>query len=314
MNSNNNINESRKFRTTANDWYNYSAKYGMSNYTTQTVISFNGILNTELIDHAFRKCAETEPVVGCCFTEDPDMPFWEKRSDLESVRWFELEETSHVDEAVNKFLALQMDMDRDPLVKGRIIRCNEKDTLCLKFNHALFDGASIKSYLKTFVNACSGETLPNDKKSLNYSLFTGSLEPLYRAMDLENEEAHHADIQSHPPGPSFPFRKNIKGCKFMYQRRCFTLAESRAIHDFAGRMSCTVNYVLLAAFVRAMKRINNQDKNKPQTVVFTVDMRRYLTGCSDIGNLSMVEDLAVDSSGETFEQDLKIIISLTGSM
>jgi hypothetical protein len=131
---------------TGNDIYNYIARYGMANYQIQAVLNFSRRLDPMKLIKAVNIANSAQPVFGCRFVENQP-PYWMPLNELEKRRIFSFEETNNPEDAIRRFLEGPLNMDKDPVVKIRLISSGGNDTLCLKINHTCTDGSGAKEYI-----------------------------------------------------------------------------------------------------------------------------------------------------------------------
>lgn len=125
---------------------NYAARYGMGNFQIQAILKLDGRLDFEKLSRTVRLSVEAEPVLGSRFVEHAP-PYWKRREDIDTIEFCSIEETDNAEEAVHRFLASHLHMDRDPMVKVKLIRSADYDTLGIKLNHTACDGAGTKEYI-----------------------------------------------------------------------------------------------------------------------------------------------------------------------
>ena len=119
----------------------------MANFQIQAIMKLDGRLDFDKLSRAVRLSVDAEPVFGCRFVEN-DPPYWKRLDNIDKIKFCSFEETDNPDEAIQRFLESPLDMDNDPMVKVKLIRSDQYDTLCLKINHACCDGAGTKEYIQ----------------------------------------------------------------------------------------------------------------------------------------------------------------------
>jgi NRPS condensation-like uncharacterized protein len=130
----------------AHDFGNYVARYGMGNFQIQAIMKLDGRIDFDKLSRAVRLSVDAEPVLGCRFIEHAP-PYWKRLEDIDNITFCSIEETNNVEEAVHRFLESPLDMDHDPMVKVKLIRSEQYDTLGIKLNHTCCDGAGAKEYI-----------------------------------------------------------------------------------------------------------------------------------------------------------------------
>lgn len=129
------------------DIYNYVARYGIGNYQIQAIMKLDSILDFNKLSKAVRLSVDEELVFGCRFVEG-NPPYWKRMENIDEVVFCTFEEVVDVNEAVQSFLDSPLCMDTDPMVKVKLIRSGQYDTLCIKLNHACCDATGTKEYIQ----------------------------------------------------------------------------------------------------------------------------------------------------------------------
>ncbi len=110
---------------------NNIARFGLANFQIQLVMQLDGTIDFDKLDRAVRLSVDQEPVFGCRLVENHP-PYWKPLENIDAIEFCSFEETANLDEAVQKYVESPLDMDKDPMIKLRLIRAGSKDTLCIK--------------------------------------------------------------------------------------------------------------------------------------------------------------------------------------
>jgi NRPS condensation-like uncharacterized protein len=254
------------------DICNYIAKYGMANFQIQAVMKLDGRLDFDRLSRAVRLSVDLQPVLGCRFFKK-DPPYWRRLGNIDLVEFCSMEKTNDLDQTADKFLNSPLDMDNDPMVKVKLIRCDTHDTLCIKLNHACTDGAGVKEYLKLLSDIYSqidhsGDYIPESS--------------------IRNKKDHYRLFDSlgikHPSSPWYPpLKASIPMWKFpwknKYENDTYTTVcrlPLDQISRYAKSKEATVNDLVLTAFFRAMFKTSEPLYGIPMEIAVTVDLRRFL--------------------------------------
>lgn len=297
----------------AHDFANYVARYGMGNLQIQVIMKLNGKIDFDKLSRAVRLSVDAEPVLGCRFVED-DPPYWKRLEDIDKTEFCSMEETTNVEDAVQRFLESHLDMDHDPMVKVKLIRSQEYDTIGFKINHTCSDGAGAKEYIHLLAHIYScidcenGEYVP--KPSVRSR---EDHERVLNALGIENPELDNSIVES--PRTVWPFPWKSGGCKnvtpFVI---CRLPAEQLDILSrYAKERSATINDLILAAIYRAMFKLSRPPYGIPMDIGLTVDLRRYLPDkkAQAIRNFSGGIILRIPRiHGESFEGTLSRVVSV----
>jgi NRPS condensation-like uncharacterized protein len=271
------------------------------------VLKFEGHLEEVRLRRAIRLAMDAEPVFGCRYVPDKK-PYWERRSDLDSLRLCEVVETDNVQSELERFAARPSDVTRGPLVEACVVR-GVSDSLCLKVNHVPADGAGGKELLYLIAGLYRAlEKDPSYRAAPN--LGDRGFGQLFRRFGWRRSLAAITHPPLAPPKSVWQFPtgdlRDIGTRKFAARR--LDPVQSKALREYAIETGGTLNDVLLAALFRALWRFLDFVCDLPQPVWVPVDFRGYLpsgrTGaiCNYIG---MMYPALSRIQGEPFEGTLQ---------
>ncbi len=299
------------------DIYNYVARYGMGNFHSQAILTFDEMLDFDKLTKAVRLSLDAEPVLGCKFVEG-NPPYWKRMENIDKVNYCSFEEVEDVDDAVQRFLESPLDMDKDSKIKVKLIRSASKDILGIKANHACCDGAGIKEYTQLLSDIYSKlelsehEFIPTPSKRGR-----GDQDRLFESLGITDPDAlwiPGSDITI--PTWAFPWMHDTPGATRIVTCRLLQ-DQVDVINRYAKSKGATINDLILTAYCRAMLKMGQPVYGVPMGINVTVDLRRYLpdkkteairnlSGSSNIW-LTMVEN-------ETFDDTLSRVAFLTNEM
>ena len=294
------------FTITPSDALDHLSGYTICNHQINCVLSFPGYLDADILKKAILLSMLSHPVLGCRFIEDPDVPHWELRDDLEHLRFVTLVETDDVDRSVHGFVDLSVDSYRDPQIQALLIRSPSHDTLCLKVNHACCDGGGFKHYLPILA-----------------SLYTKvSQDPSYRPVVTSLSRRDHAQVlerftlqqvkdsweHSGETSPStirpFPF-SSFDSQRPAFVKACIAPEQSLRVIRYARSKGVTVNDILLAAFYRALFKETGIADSMTASIDISIDMRRYAAKAEALCNLTGFMTPTIEQKiGDSFEKTL----------
>ncbi len=258
------------------DIYNYIARYGAANYQIQAVMRLNGKLDPAKLKKAVRLSLDAEPVFGCRLVEN-DPPYWKRLPNIDDIDFCTFEKTYSVDDAIQRFLETPLDMDKDPMIKLRLISSPSYDTLCLKINHSCCDGTGTKEYIQLLSSIYS--VIDQDK---------GSYKPKPRLRTRRDQDRLFDALGIKEPGaawdPSLEGPKNLwefpwkQGKPGTVRVAACKLPNGyiNVMSKYAKARGATVNDLILAGLYRAMFKMSRPEENVPMDISMTVDLRRYL--------------------------------------
>lgn len=258
------------------DIFNYVARFGSANFQIQIVMKLNGRLDPDKLQKAIRLSIEAEPVFGSrLIVNNP--PYWKRLDDIDKVTFCTFEETCNPDEAVKRFLESPLNMDKDPMVKLKLISSDTNDILCLKINHACCDGTGAKEYIKllseiyTCIDQDNGIYVPKPG-------FRGRTEQdmLFSVLGISDPEtAWNGELDIKKTNWSFPWRQ---GKSNITRTAICRLPEGHVevMSKYAKARGASINDLILTAFYRAMFRFSCPQTGIPYDISMTADLRRYL--------------------------------------
>ena len=110
------------------------------------VVTFNGTVDAERMAHAVRLTLDAEPVLGCRLVIHPWRPYWESRSDLDTLCHCLLVEAEDTEVALQRFMADAPAPCSDRPLHVALFR-GRTDTLCIRISHAAADAGGLLEYL-----------------------------------------------------------------------------------------------------------------------------------------------------------------------
>ncbi len=297
----------------AHDYGNYVARYGMGNFQIQTILKLDGRIDFDKLSKAVRLSVDAEPVLGCRFIEH-DPPYWKRREDIDKTMFCSMEETDSMEEAINRFLESPLDMDRDPMVKVKLIRSEQYDTIGIKLNHTCSDGAGAKDYillLSDIYSRIAGENgvyvpTPSVRSRADH-------DKVFSALNIKHPKLDNTPIES--PRTVWPFPWKSAGQKdvtpFVVCRLPY--GQLDILSKYGKERGATINDLILAAIYRAMFKLSQPPHGVPMDIGLTIDLRRYLPDnkAEAIRNFSGGIVLRMARiMGEPFEETLSRIVAL----
>jgi len=295
------------------DIYNYVARYGLANYQIQTIMKLDGHLDFQKLSQAVRLSIEDQPVFGCHFIEN-EPPYWEKLKNIDDGLFCSIEETENIDQSVQLFLESPLDMDNDPMVKVKLIRSQDFDTICLKINHSCCDGTGTKEYLQllseiyTSIDQNNGSFIPNPRKRNR-----DDQDLLFRNLgitDPETEWIPGSEItRATWPFPWIEVKQDKSGVVISR----LTQQQYHDIYQYSKNNGATINDIILTAYYRAMSVFGEPNYLETMEIPVTIDLRRFLKdnktegiknfSGSEISCLTLIPD-------ESFSDTLSRVITM----
>lgn len=293
----------------------------------QFVLRFDGRLDPARLSRAVRLAMDAEPILGCRFVLENGVPVWRPRTDLDAAADCtprSAADAAAVEIEVQRCLAEPYDPDADPNLRARLVRGPSGDVLVVKVSHIVADGTAALDALYALAElyARLGDALDHrphpNPASRDSFLWMRSFKLRDRLATLVHglrDAAARAGgrrlgLTGDPQTLLDPARS--RGPQFLFER----LAEVRtaALAQAARDRRCTVNDLVLAAFLRAYHRLLGAPPDGRIEAWMPVNMRRYapLERRPAIRNLGGMCTVAVDAAGlDGFEAALAQVMRAT---
>jgi NRPS condensation-like uncharacterized protein len=275
------------------------------------VVRFGGRIDPERMQRAMRLAMEREPVLGCRFEVRSNRAWFVRRSDLNELALCLVIETNDPQAELMAFAATPVLAEQDPLIQGRIYRTPQDDTLVIKVNHVVADGAGAKeiAYLVADTYACL-EQDPAYNPPMGKPGYRGQGHFLLRAGLANLYKAFPKQLKLAAPQFSLPFSgSESTGRRFALRR--IGPERLRALKAWGKAHGATLNDVLLAAFYRTLAAMGSPAQGTPLPIQVPIDMRAFLAKDQPqtICNLSSgLFPAPVLSAEDSFEQVLSKVV------
>jgi NRPS condensation-like uncharacterized protein len=292
---------------TAQDAYNYAASKAFADQQLCMVLKLSGRLDENVFAKAVRVTLDQEPVLGCRLVENSGNPVWERRSDLDQIKFCSVVETGSPEQALHDFINKPVHADVDPLIMTGIFREENEDTICVKVNHSACDAGGVKEYVgilaKVYNALCTNRQFSSQPN-------------LGRRDQSQVFEQIKDDLRSRVlkefPRPTWTFPQKT-GSEPLHSFSVIPQAQFEAIKKYAQDKKATVNDVLLTALYRTFFVLNNTADGIPMIHQVSIDLRRYCIGrkAEAICNLSGALYVALERKhDESFEETLERVVTV----
>jgi NRPS condensation-like uncharacterized protein len=303
------------FPFVAQDCFNYLAgKYG-ANSKISCILRLNGRINEAMLNLAVRRSLDVESILGCRLIEDDNVPFWEKRKDLNELELCSVIETKEVEAELNKFIGEVYDFTCDCQIKVKVFRA-ESDTICIKLNHACSDVGGAKRYVDLLVSIYDHLFHHRQYVAESRSLDNRDQEPIFRLPAIAtmiNNLVKDEGAPSHTVAIPCNTGENKKQTVVLGKLNSEYLD---VVRSYARKKGATINDVLLTAYNRALSNVA-EIQNKTISVCLTLDLRKYLPDriAGPICNLSGMELITTQQNrNESFDETLSKVLIETRKM
>ncbi len=241
------------------------------------IVHFSGRIDPARLQRALRLSMEREPALGCRFAVIHDRAWFVRRDDLDELSLVQLAASSDVQTDALAFAARPALAEQDPLVQALILRGAQDDTLVIKVNHVVADGAGTKEVAYLVADTYTRlEQDPAYCPALGKPGYRGQGHFLLRAGLANLYKAFPKQMKLAAPQFSLPFCGNQSTGRTFGLRR-IAPQRLRALKAFGKAHGATLNDLLLAAFYRALVALANPTPGAPLPIQVPIDMRAFLS-------------------------------------
>jgi NRPS condensation-like uncharacterized protein len=257
-----------------------------SDQQIRLVLRYGGLLDLALLQGAIRSVVDEEPILRARFVEPRTFEGrWELRDDDDEdiVPACELEEVPEPEPAVAGFLADLEVRAGGPYLRLRVIRAGGRDTLCLRVDHRLCDGAGTRLLAARLTDRyrrlAAGLPLPPCREALGprtLAALTG-LGPPPLAADLP------APVQLSYALPQHGFTNERPA----HAVRVIDAATTAALRQASKPVRATLTDAMVVALTRALHPFSLVPPGSLVAVMVTTDVRNRLPADTPevLGNL-----------------------------
>ena len=265
-----------------------------------------GHLDPDRLTRALRLSLDAEPVVGCSFRTDERRAYWHRLSDLDGSTVRAQDGVADPEAMMRSFQAAEVP-DEGPQAVVALFRSIHRDVLGIKVSHVLADGQAAKQY--AYLLADIYTRLGMD--------WTFAPEPNLRARpsgrdvweNLTSKQRREARKAKSWTSPTWPApNTSDEGEDLTYRWRTMRRGLLHALKSYGVERGCTVNDMMLTAVLRACISRLDPPVGVPLSLMYTADLRRYLTDAATlpISNVSVSGSLDIERVGdESFEDTLR---------
>ncbi len=263
----------KRFATSANDDLNYLLKNG-TDQQINFVFHLDGQVDIETMKKAVRLIIDAEPVLGCRYVKHKHRTYWERREDIDNIDYFKIIETNDSEKEIKNFVLKDIDPSVDPLLKVRLYRGKE-EALVIKSDHSVMDGGGFYHFFSLFLSIYNKllenpdfQVTPNINASRDLKQVLKYYKFRRKFLSLVGEEG----IRPTWAFPAIGEGREIRN----YTIRRFNQERFQAIKKYGKEHNATVTDMMVAAFFRALFRVNNTKPGKRMTVAIPTDLRALI--------------------------------------
>ncbi|MDZ4170494.1 MAG: hypothetical protein U1E26_12715 [Coriobacteriia bacterium] len=273
-------------------------------------MSFAERLDAQILARASRLLLDLEPVLGCWWDGKSRGAEWVRCTGLGEQSAFSMTDSEDPDRDSAEFHGTPFD-PKGPRFAVLLLRSQDRDDLCVRFDHVAGDGWSAKEVTHMLAEVYS--RLLDD--------------PDYVPLPRTAPRPDHSDVlnaltaEQHAAAANPPSMMNTSQWKMRLRPgsgdglvvRTLTLSSERvaALRAYAHARGGTVNDTLITALVRAVESNNPQRAGLKPAVSISADTRRFANGTNldRLANIATTQTVRMDfRHGESFDETLRHVI------
>lgn len=224
---------------------------------------------------------EKAPIFHSRFWDNHIIPCWVV-SDYHIDDVFQVVETDDIDKSVYDFSVQSADVKCNVQMKIRLFVKDGKCALAFRWNHMVLDGGGFKQMIKDITDNYhrfrKGET---DK--LTFRTGTRRYDRVYKDMENGNKARLKFKKTFAKDKHKLPYSKKTKEDKIFINKRTLPNEVLTAMLKAGKECGGTLNDVFVSAYIRAVYRLLQCDKNENLTISCAMDLRRYIKDIDTIG-------------------------------
>lgn len=300
------MNLPEKFDSYAQDWFNFLAGYGVSDFKISTVLFFKSAPDIELLKQSVRLLLLSEPILACRFDTDNDKPQFVRHADINIDEYFTLLGNN---DTSDNFLSIPMGPER--MISAGFQNNGDIPYIVVKLNHICGDAAALKQAVLKLADIYSALTNNSSFVPECNSGGERSQKLLFQSIGIDNP------LSLFDPSASilksnwaFPYKSCDGNGQYTLSLRRIDAPQFLELKKSGKSMGATINDLVLTSMFRNVFRMSKPPAGEPGHIHITRDMRCYLPGDSNmaIANLSAMLDIEVmPLDGNDFSDDLSII-------
>lgn len=266
------------------------------------VIFLGQQIKFDTLKKAFRLAIYAEPIFSYFYKEHKNWVYWQKQNEIDDSLIIDLLTINDdLEGEINRFLTLEISPFSFPIVRARVIRNGQKDTICLNMNHTPTDGAGLKEFVRKWASIY-GNLLINPeypvnsniqgdrsiKQVTNYFGFIQKISFLRRGLKPRKEVLTW----------SFDWDKSDSNNEKHIIKTKITNETFNKIKVYGKINNATFNDIVLAAFVRSFETTNKVNENAAKPIIIPVDLRKYCKPSHNTAICSLTSSLICNIGNE----------------
>ena len=300
----NNIKEHKLLGAGMYDKMNHMCRSYMDR-TARFALYYDSIPDIEVLKKVFICLFEKAPIFHSKFWDNHIVPCWIV-SDYHIDEVFQVIETDDIDKSVYDYSIKSVDVKCNVQMKICLFVKDGKCALCFRWNHMVMDGGGFKQMMKDITDNYhrfrKGET---DK--LTFRTGTRRYDRVYEDMEHGKQAKKLFKKVFIKDSHKLPYTQKSDSDKIFINKRTLPGVTVGAMLKAGKECGGTFNDVFVSAYLRAVYRLTECDKNESLTISCAMDLRRYIKDIDSIGytNHTNFMPCSVSKMGESIYDTIK---------
>ena len=262
------------------DKMNYMCRCYMDK-TVRFSLYYDYVPDAETLKKVFVCLFEKAPIFHSRFWDNHIVPCWIV-SDYHIDEVFTVVKTDNIDRDVYDFSVQSADEKSNVQMKITLFVSGDKSALAFRWNHMVVDGGGFRQLMKDITDNYhrfrNGET---DK--LTFRTGTRRYDRVYEDMEHGDQARRKFSKTFAKDNHKLPYTEKSQEDKIFINKR--TLPNDVLVKMIAAGKQCggTLNDVFVSAYLRAVYRLLDCDRNERITISCALDLRKYIKDIDSIG-------------------------------
>ncbi len=276
-------------------------------------VDYDFIVDEETFKNVAVCALESAPFLHSQVIRNPIAPYW-RLADYNVNEFVFAKEVEDLEKAKKEFFSRQIPLKSNIQFNIGLFYHQDKTYILFIWNHMCMDGGGFKAFWSDFCKAYSDYAL-NGISPLCFSIGSRKYTEVYKDMPKDFQKKAKKQLANVSPRDKhrFPFENDkIESDVVIVSRRVEKEYFDNAV-AYTKAMGGTVNDLLVASYIDALKKIAGFDNEEGISVSCATDLRRHIKDLSTIGYTNHVSfsHCAIDRMGKDLKETLSIVSNKT---
>ncbi len=272
-------------------------------------VDYDFIVDEEAFKNVAICALESAPCLHSQVIKNPITPYW-KVADYNVNEFVCAQDVEDLEKAKKEFFSREIPLKSNIQMNIALYYHQGRTYILFIWNHMCMDGGGFKAFWSDFCKNYSDYVL-NGNSPLSFSTGSRKYTDVYK--DMEKPFKKKAKMQFANISPRdkhrFPFENdNIENNVVIVSRKIEKEYFDKAV-DFTKSQGATVNDLLVASYIDALKKVSNFNNEVSISVSCATDLRRHIKDTSAIGYTNHVSfsHCAIDRIGKDLKETLSFV-------